>query len=112
MVEILHHIATNFNEYLIVFLLVVLFFKESLMTIIHSKLGTTPKTPNWGIEATEKINRLAGYTNHDTTERLEKLIRMEETEHQSMQEFRESIKDMARTLNEIKEYGIPCREKK
>lgn len=112
MLELLHHIGENFNQYLIVLLLIVLFFKESLMSIIHSKLGTTPKIPTWGVEATEKINRLTEYANHDTTERLEKLIKMEESEHQSMQEFHDSIKDMARTLNEIKEYGIPCREKK
>ena len=82
------------------------------MSIIHSKLGTTPDTPLWGKEATSKLTELTQYANHDTTERLERLIAMEETEHKNMQEFRESIKDLARTLNEIKEYGIPCRDKK
>lgn len=108
---LLNHIAANFEEYLIVTLLVLLFFKESLVSYVNAKLGREDGTPSWGRKATDEINRLAEYANHDTTERLNKLIEMEEKESIERQEFRDSMRDMHRTLQEIKEYGIPCKHK-
>ena len=111
MPEILNHIAINFEEYLIVFLLVTLFFKESLMSYVNMKLGRETDTPEWGKKATTEINRLAEYANHDTTERLNRLIEMEEKESMERQEFRDSIREVNRTLQEIQRYGIPCNNK-
>lgn len=108
---LLTHIANNFNEYLIVSLLVVLFFKESLMAFINSKLGRENDTPAWGKKATADINRLAQYANHDTTERLERIIDLNNEHQRYTLETRDSLKDISRTLAEIKTYGIPCRDK-
>jgi len=111
MMEILTHIGQNFEEYLIVGLLVILFFKESLMSYINAKLGIKDTVPEWGEKATSELNRLAEYANHDTTERLNKLIEMEEKESVERQEFRDNMRDMNRTLQEIQKYGIPCNNK-
>jgi hypothetical protein len=111
--EAISHIFENFNQYLIVGLLIVLFFKESLMAFIRVKLGraeTVDDAPEWGKKATSEINRLAEYANHDTTERLNLLIEMEKAEHENSKETRDILKDIGRTLSEMKEYGIPCRE--
>ncbi len=107
--EYLNHIFQNFNEYLIVLLLIVLFFKESLMGFINSKLGKSD-APAWGERATKELSRLTQYANHDTTDRLNTLIEMEKLEHASAQEMRDTMKDIGRTLEEIKTYGIVCRK--
>lgn len=104
------HIANNFEQYIIVFLLGTLFFKESIMAFINTKLGRED-TPAWGKKATSEINRLAEYANHDTTERLNRLIEMEEKETLERQELRDIMKDMNRTLQEIRQYGIPCNDR-
>lgn len=109
--ETLDHIFQNFNEYLIVLLLVVLFFKESVMSFVSTKFGFKEKPPKWGEDATKEINRLAEYANHDTTDRLNTLIAMEEKEHEAAQETRDHLMSISRTLSEIKEYGLPCRNK-
>ena len=107
---LLTHIGENFEEYLIVSLLVTLFFKESLLAFINAKLGRE-NTPEWGKKATADINRLAEYANHDTTERLERLLEMGEKHQMNATETRDSLRDIGRTLSEIKTYGIPCRDK-
>lgn len=108
--EWLTHIAENFEQYLIVGLLVVLFFKESLMSYINSKLGLSD-APEWGKKATDEIARLSEYTNHETTERLNRLIEMELEEAKERQELRDSMRDINRTLQEIQKYGLPCNNK-
>lgn len=111
---ILNHIAQHFLEYLVVFLLVVLFFKESVTSFINAKLlkrKDPEKVPEWGQLASDRISQLAQYANHDTTERLDMLLKLEEKEHQDQKEFRDIMKDMARDIQEIKTYGIKCRDK-
>jgi len=102
----MEHIFTHFEEYLIIALLLSLFFKEALVEFINAKLGIKKKeekTPEWG-------EKLTQYANHDTTERLEKLLRMEESEHEKYDEFRKTLINIDKTLLEFKEYGIRVRK--
>lgn len=102
----------HFQEYLIIALVGALFFKETLVEYINTKLGLNKeeKIPKWA-------SRLQLYFNHDTTEhhkathqRLEKLIQMEEKEHERADEVRESLKGIDRTLAEFREYGVKIRK--
>lgn len=87
----MEHFINHFQEYLIIGLLGALFFKETLTHYIQSLLGIKKqeKTPEWG-------EKLTQYANHDTTERLE--------------EIKDSLGDVNRTLNEFREYGIKIRK--
>lgn len=95
----------HFDKTLILALLLALFFKETLSEFINAKLGLkkSEKVPEWG-------SRLVQYANHDTTAKLDKLIAMEEKEHESNDFLRETLKDLATSLREFKEYGIKCRK--
>lgn len=105
---LLHSIESNFHEYLIVVLIAVLFFKESIVAFINSKLGRE-SSPEWSKKTNEKIDRLTQYANHDTTAKLDELIEMEKVSAQNDKEVRDLLKDIGRSLEEIKTYGIKCR---
>ena len=97
---------SHFQEYLIIGLVLALFFKESLAEFIRAKLGlgdAKESVPAWG-------QRLIQYANHDTTEKLDKLIAMEEKEHEHAEALRENIRGIDRTLGEFREYGIKIRK--
>ena len=81
--------------------------KDSSITEVIRKNGTTngEKVPEWAA-------KLIQYTNHETTDRLNRLIAMEEREHEQADQMREVMRDILRTLQEFREYGIPCRDKK
>ncbi len=100
----MEHILAHFQEYLILGLIGALFFKETIIEYVNAKLGKEKeeKVPQWG-------QRLVQYANHDTTERLIELIEMEKQEHLDADVMRETMRDMNRTLLEIKEYGIKVR---
>lgn len=95
----------HFLEFIIIGLFLTLFFKESLAEFINAKLGidSKEKVPAWG-------QRLVQYANHDTTERLDKLIAMEEKEHEQADAMRASLSGIDRTLAEFREYGVRMRK--
>lgn len=96
----------HFQEYLILALLGALFFKETLTSFIRAKLGLSEKdeeVPAWGA-------RLTQYANHDVTEKLDRLISMEEKEHEAADGVRETLRGIDRTLGEFREYGIKVRK--
>ena len=96
----------HFQEYLILGLVGALFFKETLTSYIRGVLGLSDKeekVPEWGA-------RLVQYANHDTTDKLNKLIAMEEKEHEAADQMRETMKDIGTTLKEFKEYGVKIRK--
>lgn len=93
----------HFQQGLILALLLALFFKESLTAFINAKLGVKERVPGWG-------QRLVQYANHDTTERLNKLIEMEEKEHEQQDTTRDLIREGNGILREIKEYGVRIRK--
>lgn len=98
--------ASHFQETLIILLLLALFFKESLAEFINAKLGLSAKkekVPQWG-------QRLVQYANHDTTERLDRLIEMEEKEHEAADQMRDTLRAIDSTLREFKEYGVKLRK--
>ncbi len=100
----MEQVLAHFQEYLIIGLVLALFFKESLTSFINAKLGIgKEKVPEWG-------KNLTRYANHDTTERLNRLIEMEEKEHILNDKIRETLRDIGSTLSELKEYGIKCRK--
>lgn len=96
---------THFQETLIIALILALFFKESLAEFINAKLGISQeeKVPAWGA-------RLVEYANHNTTAKLDKLIAMEEKEHEAADQFRDTLRGIDRTLSEFREYGIKVRK--
>lgn len=102
----MEHVIAHFQEYLIIALIGSLFFKETVTEFAEDKLGIKrkEKVPQWG-------ERLVQYANHDTTDRLNELIEMEKQEHLNNDILRETMRDMNRTLLEIKEYGVPIRKK-
>lgn len=95
----------HFQEYLILGLIGALFFKESLSEFIRAKLGleTEEEVPLWG-------QRLTQYANHDTTDKLDRLLAMEEKEHEQAEQLRRSLASIDRTLGEFREYGIKLRK--
>jgi len=95
----MENFLAHFQEYLILLLLLALFFKESLTEFIRAKMGLGDKeevTPAWG-------ERLTHYANHDTTERLVKMIDLQER-------AQEQLRSIDSTLGEFKEYGIKIRK--
>lgn len=95
----------HFQEYLIMVLIGALFFKETLVSFVRARLGLQKEetTPAWG-------ERLTQYANHDTTERLDRLIEMEEKEHHAADSMRELVKEGNGYLREMKEYGVRLRK--
>ena len=101
--------AFSFQELLILILLGALFFKEQLLGWIGPKLGFK----NGGEKGVgEKVDQLAAYYNHDTTKKLDELIDMHNKTHQFSDKLYETMKDLARSVDEIMKYGVSCREKK
>lgn len=95
----MENFAEHFQEYLIIGLLLALFFKESLTEFVNAKLGIEgkeEKVPEWGATLTH-------YANHETTDRLVRLIDLNERAH-------EQLRNIDSTLNEFKEYGIKIRK--
>lgn len=102
----MEEIFAHFQEYLIIGLVLALFFKESLTEFIRAKLGLKgdeEAVPEWG-------ERLIQYANHDTTAKLDKLISMEEKEHEQADQVRQSLAGIDRTLGEFREYGVKIRQ--
>lgn len=104
----------SFQELLIFLLLGALFFKEQIWALIESRLGVKnleEKKPVWA-------SSLEGYFNHDTTEfhtkthdKLDRLLLMEEKEHEASAEMRDTLKDIGNTLKNIDRYGVRCNDK-
>lgn len=112
----------SFTEILILVLVALLFFKDQIPQLVGWIMGKTPKEdemPVWAAHLTE-------YYNHDitdangkiiaqgekTNEKLDRLIDMEEKEHASAQELRDTLKDIGYTLKSIKENGVKCNDNK
>ena len=57
-----------------------------------------------------KMDRLSSYYNHDTTEKLERLIQMEEKEHEANDNLRSTLKDISNALSNLDKYGVHCRK--
>ena len=57
-----------------------------------------------------KIDKLAQYANHDTTERLDRLIAMEEKEHEAAQITRDTLLRISLTLESLERSGVKCRK--
>ena len=95
----------HFQEYLILGLLGALFFKETLTVYVRGVLGLKDKenVPLWG-------QKLTQYANHETSAKLDKLIAMEEKEHEQADRVRESLRGIDHTLGEFREYGIRIRK--
>jgi len=100
----MENFLAHFQEYLILGLLGALFFKESLVEFVNAKLGIKKeKVPEWG-------RNLTKYANHDTTERLNRLIEMEEKEHEGAQTMRDTLVKMSYVLENMERNGIKCRK--
>jgi len=90
----------HFDKFLVLGLLLALFFKESLTEFINTKLGINvgeERVPDWA-------SKLQLYFNHDTTSHHDRT-------HEKLDKLQELTTETNRTLKEIKEYGLICREK-
>lgn len=95
----------HFQESLILALLLTLFFKESLTEFMNAKLGIIKKkekVPEWG-------SRLIQYANHDTTEKLNEVIRGQDSIKEAMYAHNKLDERIIVLLEEQKEYGVKIR---
>lgn len=56
------------------------------------------------------VDRLAGYYNHDLTEKLDRILSAEEKEHEANQGTRDVLVDIRNSLANIEKYGVNCRK--
>lgn len=91
----------DFTQYLILILLGLLFVRETIVRWISQKLGIKDKSP---------IETLKTYYNHDLSERLDRIERAEEHEHDANEQVRATLISIDRSLNEFREYGIKIRK--
>jgi hypothetical protein len=94
----------NFLQGLVLLLLTALFFKEEMKPAVARMLGFEKKS-----SVEDKMDRLVEHYNHETTERLDTLISMEDEERVERQQMREVMRDTRSLLAEFKEYGIRLR---
>lgn len=76
-----------------------------MLYLLMAHLGIAPAP--WKEEEEEKVplwaQNLQQYFNHDTTKQHQET-------HKKLDNVKDELKDVNRTLSEIKEYGIKCRE--
>ena len=93
----------SFLEWLVLFMIGLLFFKEQLLSWAGSKLGFSGEeedevTPEWA-------KRLIQYANHDTT-------KMHEKTHDKLEKIEDTMKEVSWTLKDIRDNGIACKNYK
>lgn len=68
------------------------------------KIGKNGKTEG------NRIDRLANYYNHDLTEKLDRLLSMEEKEHEAAQQTRDALVKVTLILEALQRDGVRCRK--
>lgn len=81
----------------------ILFIQMLDKGLIRIGKNQAEKVPEWG-------RKLTQYANHDTTERLDRLIEMEEKEHESAQVTRDTLVKMTLILEGMERNGLKCRK--
>ena len=107
----------SFQESLIMILIGSLFFKDQIIPYIRKKFGLEDKTLDGGKTLKEAAEYLVQHYNHDLTqaidqfsEKMDRLIELEEKETERDSRSREAIIKFEAFLDEIKRTGIKCRK--
>lgn len=98
-------------QLLIAVVLLFLFQDEIRVKLFGRKAGETD-TPEWAGRLEDYFNHETTKHNKDTNDKLDRLLAMEEKEHEANQALRETLQNINNTLQNFDKYGIPCREKK